>query len=184
MIKKLFIFFCTFACLSALASPGLSGDFRDSKYQVCFTPGNDCTELIQGTIEKAKHEILVQAYSFTSAPIAKALADAQKRGVSVRIILDKSQFSQHYSSAKFFQHNQIPVWKDDTVAIAHNKVMVLDDEVVITGSFNFTKAAQKKNAENLIVIQDKDLAKKYKQNWYSRQKISEKIAQEKYELEK
>ena len=54
---------------------------------------------------------------------------------------------------------------DDKHAIAHNKVMVIDGHVVITGSFNFTKAAEESNAENLLVIDDVDLAQKYAKNW-------------------
>lgn len=149
--------------------------FKNTKYDVCFTPGGNCTDKVVDTISSAKKELLVQAYSFTSAPIAKALVDAQKRGVNVRVILDKSQFSEKYSAAKFLEHENIPVWNDNTVAIAHNKVMIIDDHIVITGSFNFTKAAQAKNAENLLIIYDKGFAEKYKNNWYSRMKSSEKI---------
>ena len=54
---------------------------------------------------------------------------------------------------------------DDEHAKAHNKVMVIDGETVITGSFNFTKAAKKKNAENLLIIHDRNLAEKYVKNW-------------------
>lgn len=149
--------------------------FKNAKYDLCFTPGGDCTDLIVTTIASAKNELLVQAYSFTSAPIAKALVDAKNRGIHVRVILDKSQFSEKYSSAKFLEHENIPVWKDSKVAIAHNKVMIIDSEIVITGSFNFTKSAQFKNAENLLVIHDKKLAEKYKNNWYLRLQASQKI---------
>ena len=149
--------------------------FKNTKYDVCFTPGGNCTDLVVNAISSAKKELLVQAYSFTSAPIAKAIVDAQNRGVKVRVILDKSQFSEKYSAAKFLEHEKIPVWNDKRVAIAHNKVMIIDDKIVITGSFNFTKAAQLKNAENLLIVYDKDFAAKYKNNWYSRMQTSEKI---------
>jgi phosphatidylserine/phosphatidylglycerophosphate/cardiolipin synthase-like enzyme len=68
---------------------------------VCFTPGGNCTELIVNAVGGTKTSILVQAYSFTSAPIAKALLDAHKRGVPVQVILDKSQRNEKYSSADF-----------------------------------------------------------------------------------
>jgi len=109
--------------------------------------------------------ILVQAYSFTSAPIAKALIEARKRGVDVRVILDKSQRTEKYSEADFVVNMGIPIRIDAKHAIAHNKVMVIDGGVVITGSFNFTKAAESSNAENLLVIRDKDIAEKYTSNW-------------------
>lgn len=140
--------------------------------RVCFTPGEDCTGVIVSALDGARSTVLVQAYSFTSAPIAKALVDAHKRGVDVRVILDKSQRSERYSSLMFLRNAGIPVWIDARVAIAHNKVMVLDGETVITGSFNFTKSAQERNAENLLVIHDRDLAGKYADNWRDRQSVS------------
>ena len=118
-----------------------------------------------GQLEAAKSAVLVQAYSFTSAPIAKALVDAHKRGVDVQVILDKSQRTAKYSSATFLRNMGIPTFIDDKHAIAHNKVMVIDGHIVITGSFNFTKAAEESNAENLLVIDDADLAQKYAANW-------------------
>jgi phosphatidylserine/phosphatidylglycerophosphate/cardiolipin synthase-like enzyme len=56
---------------------------------VYFTPGGNCTELIVHAVGGAKTSILVQAYSFTSTPIAKALLDAHTRGVQVQVILDQ-----------------------------------------------------------------------------------------------
>jgi phosphatidylserine/phosphatidylglycerophosphate/cardiolipin synthase-like enzyme len=58
-------------------------------------------------------------------------------------------------------------------AIAHNKVMIIDGETVITGSFNFTKAAEENNAENLLVIRDKKLAERYERNWQEHERHSE-----------
>lgn len=136
--------------------------------EACFTPSGQCTGLIVRALEGSKETVLVQAYSFTSAPIAKALTEAHKRGVDVRVILDKSQKSERYSELTFLRNAGIPVWIDYKVAIAHNKVMVIDGEIVVTGSFNFTKAAQDKNAENVLIIRDRELAKEYVDNWQSR----------------
>lgn len=147
--------------------------FENSQYQVCFTPYENCTKSIVDRINEAKKTILVQAYSFTSKPIGKALINAHKRGVDVRMILDKSQYMTHqYSSALFFKHYNIPIWIDDAVTTAHNKVMIIDDKMVITGSFNFTRAAQEKNAENVLMIWDTAISKKYKTNWERRLKVS------------
>ena len=134
--------------------------------QVYFSPNGGCTDAIVREIGKAKTEILVQAYSFTSAPIAKALTNAHKRGLKVEAILDKSQRSERYTSATYLNNVGIPVYIDSVHAIAHNKIMIVDQETVITGSFNFTKAAEQKNAENLLIIRNPDLAKIYLNNWY------------------
>ena len=115
-------------------------------------------------MDKAQSTVLVQAYSFTSYKIAKALLDTHKRGVKLEVILDKSQKSDQYSSADFLANSGMSVKIDSEHAIAHNKVMVIDGETVITGSFNFTKAAEENNAENLLVIHDKKLAERYTKN--------------------
>ncbi len=125
---------------------------------VYFSPKGGCTEAVVNVLQGAKKLIRVQAYSFTSAPIAKALVDAHKRGVQVQVILDKSQRSEKYTSASFVSRAGIEVLIDDKHAIAHNKIMIVDDEVVITGSFNFTKAAEEKNAENLLIIRDRSFS--------------------------
>lgn len=141
--------------------------------QLYFSPKGGCTEAIIKEIDNAKSEILVQAYSFTSTPIAKALLDAHKRGVKVQAILDKSQRTQNYSSATFLANSRIPTFIDAAHAIAHNKVMIIDGQRVITGSFNFTKAAEERNAENLLIIKSEELAKQYTENWNSHRKHSE-----------
>lgn len=142
-------------------------------YQICFTPKYDCTALITQTIQKAQKNILVQAYSFTSIPIAHALAQAKARGVEVKVILDESQVKKgNYSSARFLLQRGIPIWIDYKPAIAHNKVMIIDDNTTVTGSFNFTKAAQFSNTENVLIIQDANIAKAYKENWQNRLQIS------------
>jgi phosphatidylserine/phosphatidylglycerophosphate/cardiolipin synthase-like enzyme len=142
--------------------------------EVYFSPNGGCTEAIVREIGAAKSEILVQAYSFTSVPIAKALIDAHKRGVRVQVILDESQKTEKYSSADFLLHAGIPTMIDTKHAIAHNKIMVIDGQVVITGSFNFTKAAEENNAENLLVIRDKAIAAKYAGNWQAHADHAEK----------
>jgi phosphatidylserine/phosphatidylglycerophosphate/cardiolipin synthase-like enzyme len=145
-------------------SPQPRATTTPSAVTVCFTPGGNCTDAIVQALGDAKHTILVQAYSFTSAPIAKALLDAHKRGVQVQVILDKDNRTDKYSAADFLANQGVPTTIDTAHAIAHNKIMIVDGEGVITGSFNFTKAAQERNAENLLIIRDPTLAAQYTQN--------------------
>ena len=119
---------------------------------------------------------MVQAYSFTSAAIAKALVDAHKRGVRVSVILDKSQRKEKYTEADFLLHAGVATFIDSKHAIAHNKIMILDGQTVITGSFKFTKAAEESNAENLLVIPDSAIAAKYWANWQEHAKHAERYA--------
>ena len=133
--------------------------------EIYFSPDGGCTEAIVAEIEKAKTSILVQAYSFTSAPIAEALVKASRRGVNVVAILDKSNKTAKYSAADFLLHAKIATFIDPKHAIAHNKIMILDGAVVITGSFNFTKSAEENNAENLIIMRSNVVADRYIENF-------------------
>jgi len=71
-----------------------------------FSPNGGCTTAIIDELNNAKSEILVQAYSFTSAPIAKSLVDAHKKGIKVVVILDKSQKTAQYTSATFLANSK------------------------------------------------------------------------------
>jgi len=134
--------------------------------EVFFSPNGGATEAVVREIGRARQEVLVQAYSFTSKPIAKALLDAHRRGVIVVAVLDKSQRTQKYSGATFLANAGIPVYIDSQHAIAHNKVMIIDRQKLITGSFNFTKAAEEKNAENLLVLKgNPTLVERYLKNF-------------------
>ena len=97
----------------AVHGEGLKVTGKDiEQVQVFFSPRGGCTEAVVSAISQARSEILVQAYSFTSAPIAKALVDVHKRGVQVQIILDRSQRKERYSSADFTAHAGIPTYID------------------------------------------------------------------------
>ncbi len=159
-------------CQPTRPSQVISGSSQPT-WQVAFSPSGGATQLVVDTLAQAKQTVLVQAYSFTSAPIAKALVEAKRRGVKVEVILDKSQQTEHYSEADFLAHAGIPVRIDAVHAIAHNKVMVIDGATVITGSFNCTKAAEEHNAENVLVLHDAALAVQYAGNWKKHQAHSE-----------
>jgi len=157
--------------LLACSSPATPESPAVPSIRLYFSPNGGGTEAIISEIRHARAEVLVQAYSFTSTPIAKALLDARKRGVKVTVILDKSQRNANYSAADFLRNSGIATYIDGKHAIAHNKIMIIDRECVITGSFNFTKAAEEKNAENILVIRSNpELTSKYIGNfdWHLR----------------
>jgi phosphatidylserine/phosphatidylglycerophosphate/cardiolipin synthase-like enzyme len=133
---------------------------------VFFSPDGGCTDAIVKELNNTKSEILVQAYYLTSAPIAKALINSKKRGINITVVLDKSQKTAKYSSADFVANAGIPTFIDARHAIAHNKIIVVDRNVLITGSFNFTQAAEEKNAENLLIMKgNKPLVDTYIRNF-------------------
>lgn len=89
------------------------------------------------------------------------------------MVIDRSNLKGKHSSAIFMKDQGVPTYIDSKHAIAHSKIMIIDGEKVITGSFNFTKAPEEHNAENLVVIKDQKTAEEYMQNWKVHRKHSE-----------
>ena len=123
--------------------------------EVYFSPKGGCTEAVVRELDAAKQTVFVQAYSFTSREISAALDSAKDRGVVVHVILDKSNIKENTNADANIAGHGISVLVDAKHSIAHNKVMIIDAQVVITGSFNFTEQAEHANAENLLVIHDR-----------------------------
>jgi phosphatidylserine/phosphatidylglycerophosphate/cardiolipin synthase-like enzyme len=119
---------------------------------VYHSPKGGCTEAVIREIQRARREVLVQAYSFTSKPIAEALIAAKSRGVTVEILLDRSNEQETYTELGHLIEKGLTPLIDHSHAIAHNKIMLIDRKILITGSFNFTHQAEAENAENLLVI--------------------------------
>lgn len=139
---------------------------REASLTAAFSPRQGATELVVETIEEAKEVIHVAAYSFTSDPIAEALVNAQKRGVEVKVILDKSQRKSPHSNYNYLKEQGVPVRINSHYAIMHNKFMVIDRKMVELGSFNYTKAAEEKNAENVLVVRHSpQVVKDYSRQW-------------------
>ena len=144
--------------------------------EYAFTPGDDAAGLIVRTINHAASQVLVQAFSFTHRNIADALIRAHRRGVDVQVIADQEQTDAIDSSAmQSLVAADVPVFTDADHSAAHNKVIIIDrngaEPALITGSFNFTFAAQNRNAENVLVLRDNpDLARAFFANWQQHRK--------------
>ena len=142
---------------------------------VYFSPNGGAERAIVDEINRAKLRILVQAYSFTSAPIYEALATAKGRGVDVRILVDKEAREMGFkgAGARYDMARGIPLLVDEIGGrgIAHSKVMVIDAATVITGSFNFSRQAETTNSENLLVFHNSpELVAAYTKAWQVRAK--------------
>ena len=118
-------------------------------------------------IRGARRTILVQAYLLYSTRLAGALVRAHQRGVQVHVLLDAHAQPHHppVPAVARLVAAGIAVSLDARHAWAHDKVMILDGAIVITGSYNWTVAAEKENGENLLVIRDPRLAGVYTENW-------------------
>jgi phosphatidylserine/phosphatidylglycerophosphate/cardiolipin synthase-like enzyme len=136
-------------------------------WAVYFSPNGGATHAILEGIRGAKRTILVHAYLLYSTRLARALVRAHQRGVQVHVILDAHVQPHHppVSAVALLVAAGIVVSLDAQHACAHDKVMILDAEIVITGSYNWTVAAEQQNGENLLVIRDPRLAGVYTENW-------------------
>ena len=168
-------------CLSVLAAtlalalaslPAFAG-CSDVSIDVCFRPGAEsCEEIIVEAISRTHSTLMVQAYSLTPVSIIQAIGDAKKRGVEVRIMLDRENRQRRYTGATYLTNANVSVRIDDAVAIAHNKIIIIDDSLTIGGSYNYTSAAEKKNAENVTFTRSACVAAEFRKNFDSRWKGS------------
>lgn len=168
-------FYLVLACL-ALIPAGIGAvdiPISNTVVKAYFSPDGGALKAITRHIDQATREILVQSYIMTSKPVETALINAFRRGVHVEIIFDKDeQKERKYVTSKIFKAQGIAVWLDDRHACSHNKVIIIDRDTVITGSFNFTYAAERRNAENLLVIPSADLAGLYTDNFLAHRRHS------------
>jgi phosphatidylserine/phosphatidylglycerophosphate/cardiolipin synthase-like enzyme len=133
---------------------------------VGFSPGGTAVKLVLDVIGEAKSSIFIACYEFTDRDIAEALETAAHRGVKVQIVADEKASNAKYSQVRILAAAGIPVRLATRYAIMHNKFMVIDGTTVETGSFNYTTAATKSNAENALVLREvPELAKTYADEW-------------------
>jgi len=129
--------------------------------QVYFSPNGGCQNAIIKEIGNAKKTIDIAMYYLTSREIAQELVKSKDKNVKVRIILDKDQETQKYSKSRYLIKKGFEVKYHTGSGIMHNKFAIIDGKILITGSFNWTPTANEKNEENLLIMADKELIKKY-----------------------
>ena len=157
--------------------------------EVYFSLYDNPELIIIKNIDNAKEFINIAMYTFTDREIAQAIIKAKDRGVDIKIYLDRSQVNAKYTKSRYFVNSGI---KDVRISsnnyIMHNKFAVIDNEIVITGSYNWTASAGERNNENLLVIDDKNIIIKYQDhfeilwnNKYSPKRYQELISRAKME---
>lgn len=132
-----------------------------------FAPDDSVTDQIVKEIINARSTIDVMAFSFTSAPIAKALQTKMDAGLKVRIIFDSKQAkNEHSQDKKMRKYGALVKLSRNHSGVMHHKVMIIDNETVITGSFNFSKNANENNDENIVIFRSRELAAVFEEEFY------------------
>ncbi len=161
------LFLCVIACNASALEAGSKPLPATGTVQIAFTPEEDATGLIVKALREATKTVRVLAYSFTSNEISFALIEAKRRGLDVQIVADAEQIRRlEHNKIGLMHQAGVRVWIDEQHQSAHNKVMVIDGDTIVTGSMNFTYSGQFKNAENVLILRgNKALADAYSANW-------------------
>ena len=131
--------------------------------QVFFSPNGGTREHLIKLMQNTTGDIDIAIYSFTSKELAIALLSEQKKGRKIRLIADRGQGEGKYSMLELVRKNfpvkYLPVTSDR--GMMHNKFMIINGKQLVTGSYNWSTNAEKYNYENCLILEDKELIKKY-----------------------
>jgi len=132
----------------------------DSEIELFVCPEEDCAGELIGLIDSGERSVHVMIYSLTKQEIADSLVCAHKKGLDVRIVMDKGQASGNYSKDEFLAESGIEVRLADPegYGVMHHKISIVDSKKFSTGSFNYSENASSRNSENLVVVLDELLA--------------------------
>jgi phosphatidylserine/phosphatidylglycerophosphate/cardiolipin synthase-like enzyme len=134
------------------------GDIQVENY---FAPEEDVQAIILREIKAAKNNIQFMTYVLTDNKIGEALADRKKDGIVVQGVVEDRFAESTGSEVPYLLKNGVDVLRDGNHYLMHHKVIILDGQTVITGSYNFTRNAQEQNDENVLVIHNKEIAARY-----------------------
>jgi len=164
-------FFAVLLALLPAAAPVIAQTGPSCTVEAGFSPEGSASALVLRAIESARQSIRLAAYTFTSPDVARALGAARRRGVDVRAVVDQeaSQLAVSRAALNLLASAQIPVRTVGAWNIHHDKYIVIDSATVQTGSFNYTRAAERGNSENVLLVSAcPSLAGKYLAHWQSR----------------
>ena len=121
---------------------------------VYFSPEGQTIGALLATVEGARQSVRVAAYTFTDNRVADALIAARQRGVDVRVVLDRDQAGVGGGEMDRLVEAGVPVWiaPNADQRKMHHKFLVIDGRTIVTGSYNFTYAANDTNFENVVII--------------------------------
>lgn len=151
---------------TATANAGYFQSSDESKYvveEVCFSPDGTCSQLVIDYLQGATESIDLALYSLTHPEITQVLINAHNRGIKVRLIIDKTQAEIAAATDDSLEQVGVPVkrMRSTKSGLMHHKFAIIDGVLLFTGSFNWTKGGDHKNAENLNLLSSEDLIQKY-----------------------
>lgn len=164
-------FFVVLAVCLALPAVAATGPVvAEGQVEVLFSPHDAIEPRLIALIDGARYSVHVQSFIFTRKSIAKALIAAHRRGVKVAVLVDDRMHRRGKNVLPALLAAGVPVALDARYKSAHNKVLLIDaaenDGIVVTGSYNLTWSAARKNAENVLILYgQRSIARGYLDNW-------------------
>jgi phosphatidylserine/phosphatidylglycerophosphate/cardiolipin synthase-like enzyme len=143
----------------------VSSDASTGVIQACFSRVEQCDSLLINLISQAKKSVYVAIYSFTRDGLARALIDAKNRGVEVKVVIEEDNAYGQGSDYQMLKDAGVDVRLDGNPALMHHKFMIVDGELMVTGSYNWSTAAEDRNDENFVVIRDKEVVDRFTQEF-------------------
>ncbi len=143
-------------------------------FDTCFSPDENCDKQFIVFLSSAEVKMDIAIYSITLPSISNAIIKAKKRGVRVRVLVDKQESQGPNSMVPVLQKN-VEVGVADTDGIMHNKFTIIDSEALETGSFNYTLNASERNAENQLYLTEPSVIIKYSDQFEMLWKKAEKL---------
>lgn len=136
-------------------------DKNEAENRCYFSPGDDCENAIVSCIRNAKHSIKICVFTISENVITNEIIAAKKRGVSVTIITDNDKLNDKGSDIRWLADEGVRIRIDESSSHMHHKFCIVDREILLTGSYNWTKSAADRNQENLLVTEDPKMVKAY-----------------------
>jgi len=136
-------------------------DVKTPENRCYFSPGDDCENAIVSCIRNAKHSVKICVFTISENVISDAVVKAHKKGISVKIITDNDKLNDMGSDIRMLSKAGIRIRIDQSSSHMHHKFCVVDKEVLLTGSYNWTKSAADRNQENILVTEDPKMVKSY-----------------------
>jgi phosphatidylserine/phosphatidylglycerophosphate/cardiolipin synthase-like enzyme len=140
----------------------IEGAYISDELEIYFSPEDDFEQRLLQLIENSKESIDFLAFAFTSKKIAAVLKEKYDQGIKIRGVFDKKWHdSSRYSQYKSLLDYHIDVKLDGNKQTMHNKIFIIDEKIVVTGSYNFTAKANDDNSENSLVVHNKEFTNRY-----------------------
>lgn len=135
---------------------GATGEVR-----IGFSPGGDCKRLIMDHLAGARKSLHICVFTISDNEIADLIIDRHREGLPVRVISDNEKAEDEGSDIHHMMAGGVPIRIDRTPDHMHHKFSVADGQEVLTGSYNWTRSAERSNQENLLVMRDAAVAMNY-----------------------